>query len=332
MSTDKPLKISIAMATYNGGKYLQEQLDSFLAQTRLPDELVITDDCSTDNTLEIIQAFAVKAPFEVRWEQHEKNLGYTDNFNQALMKTTGDLVFLSDQDDVWFPEKLERMERYALDDPKALVVMNDAALTDGELNDTGLTKQGQIASAGMTDSSFVMGCCAVVRRELLNLCLPIPAGFKGHDSWIVGIAEGIERKLVIGEVLQWYRRHDENESQFIVNRVTKVTRLTLIYHNLLRILYSSGYNVEIGTEYIQINLIYSAVLNSISKTKNQDLRVSLINYSKKLNYRIKLLSERKKITSQRRCYRIISIYSLYTLKDSEGIYGLRLALKDLLLR
>ena len=104
-SSAQTLRISIAMSTYNGGKYLQEQLDSFLAQTSLPDELVITDDCSTDNTLEIIQAFAAMAPFEVRWEQNEKNLGYTGNFNQALMKTTGDLVFLSDQDDVWFPEK-----------------------------------------------------------------------------------------------------------------------------------------------------------------------------------------------------------------------------------
>ena len=86
------MKISIAMATYNGGKYLREQLDSFLAQTRLPDELVITDDCSTDDTLAIIETFAATAPFEVRWERNEQNLGYTGNFNKALMKAAGDLV------------------------------------------------------------------------------------------------------------------------------------------------------------------------------------------------------------------------------------------------
>lgn len=230
------MKISIAMATYNGGKYLREQLDSFLAQTRLPDELVITDDCSTDDTLAIIEAFAATAPFEVRWERNEQNLGYTGNFNKALMKAAGDLVFLSDQDDVWFPEKLERMERYALDDPEALVVMNDAALTDGDLNDTGLTKLGQIVCAGMTDSSFVMGCCAAVRRELLDLCLPIPAGYKGHDNWIVKMAEGVGRKRVFADVLQWYRRHNENESQFIANRTTKVTRLTVFRLRLVRLL------------------------------------------------------------------------------------------------
>lgn len=229
------MKISIAMATYNGGKYLREQLDSFLAQTRLPDELVITDDCSTDDTPAIIETFAASAPFEVRWEQNKKNLGYTGNFNKALMKATGDLVFLSDQDDAWFPEKLDRMERYALDDPEALVVMNDAALTDGKLNDTGLTKLGQIASAGLSESSFVMGCCAAVRRELLDLCLPIPAGYKGHDGWIVKMAEGVGRKRVFADVLQWYRRHDENESQFIANRTTKVTRVTVFRLRLVRL-------------------------------------------------------------------------------------------------
>lgn len=230
------MKISIAMATYNGGKYLREQLDSFLAQTRLPDELVITDDCSTDDTLAIIETFAATAPFEVRWERNEQNLGYTGNFNKALMKAVGDLVFLSDQDDVWFPEKLERMERYALEDPEALVVMNDAALTDGDLNDTGLTKLGQIACAGMTDSSFVMGCCAAVRRELLELCLPIPAGYKGHDNWIVKMAEGVGRKRVFADVLQWYRRHNENESQFIANRTTKVNRRHAFLNSSKRLL------------------------------------------------------------------------------------------------
>jgi glycosyltransferase involved in cell wall biosynthesis len=230
------MKISIAMATYNGGKYLREQLDSFLAQTRLPDELVITDDCSTDDTLAIIETFAATAPFEVRWERNEHNLGYTGNFNKALMKAVGDLVFLSDQDDVWFPEKLERMERYALEDPEALVVMNDAALTDGDLNDTGLTKLGQIVCAGMTDSSFVMGCCAAVRRELLDLCLPIPAGYKGHDNWIVKMAEGVGRKRVFADVLQWYRRHNENESQFIANRTTKVNRRHAFLNSSKRLL------------------------------------------------------------------------------------------------
>ena len=157
------MKISIAMATYNGAQYIQEQLQSFVDQTRQPDELIITDDCSTDQTEAIVGEFAKTAPFAVEFHRNENNLGYCGNFNAALMKTTGDLVFLSDQDDVWFPEKIEHMINVAERNPHAWIVMNDAALTDGGLKEVGLTKVGQIRSAGLPLESFVMGvllCCA----------------------------------------------------------------------------------------------------------------------------------------------------------------------------
>ena len=218
------MKISIAMATYNGAEYLDAQLNSFVTQTRPPDELVVTDDCSTDSTVEILERFAQTAPFSVLVHRNQHNYGYCGNFNQALLRTSGDLVFISDQDDVWFPEKIERMVSFALHCPEALVVMNDAALTNADLSDSGLTKFGQIRSAGFKESSFVMGCCAAVKRDLLDLCLPIPEGFDAHDSWVVGIADALGRKRVLPEVLQYYRRHEQNESQWIVNRTTRVTR------------------------------------------------------------------------------------------------------------
>lgn len=226
------MKISIAMATYNGAQYIQEQLHSFIDQTRQPDELIITDDCSTDQTEAIVREFAKIAPFTVRFHRNEKNLGYCGNFNAALMKATGDLVFLSDQDDVWFPEKIEHMVDVAGRNPQALVVMNDAALTDGELNEVGLTKAGQIRSAGFTLESFVMGCCCGIRRELLDFCMPIPEGIKAHDNWIVAFADALNGKVVDGRVLQYYRRHDSNESQFIANRTTKVTRHHAFLHSV----------------------------------------------------------------------------------------------------
>lgn len=218
------MKISIALATYNGAAYLHEQLESFNGQTYRPDELVITDDGSIDGTSDIVAEFAAIAPFQVIYSKNQINLGYAGNFNAALMKTTGDLVFLSDQDDVWFPEKIERMVAMAESDPEALVLMNDAALTDADLNDTGLTKLGQIRSAGFSEHSFVMGCCAVVRRELLELCLPIPDECKAHDNWIIEIADGLGRKRIYPVVMQYYRRHGKNESQVIVNRTARVTR------------------------------------------------------------------------------------------------------------
>lgn len=218
------MKISIALATFNGSSYLAEQLASFADQTLLPSELIVSDDGSSDDTLRVLERFCGDAPFPVFFCQNEHNHGYGSNFNAALLNTSGDLVFLSDQDDVWFPEKIERMVALAESDSDSLLFMNDAALTDADLIDTGLTKLGQIQSAGFSESSFVMGCCILVRRELLDLCLPIPAECKAHDNWIVGIADGLGRKRIHPEVLQYYRRHGDNESQWIVNRTKRVTR------------------------------------------------------------------------------------------------------------
>lgn len=235
------MKISIALGTYNGACFLQAQLDSFVAQTRRPDELVATDDGSTDNTIGILESFAATAPFKVSVRRNERNFGYGGNFNQALLRTRGDLVFLSDQDDVWFPHKIERIAAIAAQDLRALVFMNDAALTDADLRDTGLTKLGQIHSAGFNESNFVMGCCAAVKRDLLDLCLPMPEECFEHDIWIVGIADRMGRKRIVPEVLQYYRRHNDNESQWIVNRTTRVTRWhvraerwRLLFRGLLR--------------------------------------------------------------------------------------------------
>jgi glycosyltransferase involved in cell wall biosynthesis len=218
------MKISIALATHNGARYINEQLDSFLTQTRHPDELVITDDCSTDDTLATVRRFAEVAPFPVIWSRNESQLGYGANFNASIQRTTGDLVFLSDQDDVWFPHKLARMVEVADKNRNVLVLINDAMLTDESLRETGLTALSQIRSAGFDDRYFVMGCCVAVRREWLNVCLPLPLGQKSHDSWIAGIAGEISRKQIVPEVLQYYRRHGKNESQWIVHRLTRVTR------------------------------------------------------------------------------------------------------------
>ena len=325
------MKVSIAMATYNGGKYLREQLDSFLAQTRLPDELVITDDCSTDDTLAILEEFAASAPFEVRWERNEENLGYTGNFNKALMKATGDLVFLSDQDDAWFPEKLERMERYALDDPEALVVMNDAALTDGSLNDTGLTKLGQIASAGLSESSFVMGCCAAVRREFLDLCLPIPAGYKGHDGWIVRMADGIGRKRVCGEILQWYRRHDENESQFIANRTAKVTRVMVLKHSLLRLIQRGGQQDDSAAASGQLRAFQAGVRAARDRSR-PPLCDEFNAYLPQLENRLSALEGRLAVRNRSRWTRLPGILLLWR-KGAYGEFsGAKSAVRDLLFR
>ncbi|WP_233399168.1 glycosyltransferase family 2 protein [Idiomarina abyssalis] len=282
------------MATYNGAKYIHEQLQSFVDQTRQPDELIITDDCSTDDTESIVREFAKNAPFKVEFHRNEKNLGYCGNFNAALMKTSGDLVFLSDQDDVWFPEKIEYMTKIAESNSDALAVMNDAELTDGELNSVKLTKLGQMKSAGMGPERFVMGCCAVVRRELLDLCLPIPKAFKAHDNWIIAFADGLDAKVVNSKVLQYYRRHESNESQFIANRTSKVTRYHFFKHSI-KTLAGSGneQRYKLMEQKLVINRLNEILSKSSVKRRNQ-LEIMFREASNKLDHQRLRLNLRKK--------------------------------------
>ena len=215
------MKISIALATYNGAQYLAEQLQSYLDQDRIPDELVISDDCSNDDTCDLIDRFSEIAPFDVRLIRQSMHLGYVANFDRALSMATGDLIFLSDQDDVWRPQKISEVCEFIDKNPDFLLVLNDAEITKDDLSPTGLTKLGQLRSAGSPDSAFVMGCCCAFRRELLDLSLPIPEGAKGHDNWLVDFSNGLCAGLVLESVLQLYRRHDSNESLVIANSLRR---------------------------------------------------------------------------------------------------------------
>src|SRR3954453_13857066 len=109
-------KLSIAMTTYNGETYLREQLDSFTNQSRPPDELVVCDDQSSDRTFEILNDFRDRTPFEMQIVRNEERLGIARNFEQAIRLCRGDIIFLSDQDDVWMEDKLLQHEQVYMND------------------------------------------------------------------------------------------------------------------------------------------------------------------------------------------------------------------------
>lgn len=156
------------MATFNGAKYLQEQLDSFLWQTRLPDELVVCDDGSTDATPQILEAFRQQAPFAVRIYRNEANLGYIKNFEKALSLCMGDIIFLSDQDDVWFCDKVETMAAILAKRQDIFVLQTDMVLADKNMIPSSYTQLGNILSMGQRADSFVFGCGTTAgwKREL----------------------------------------------------------------------------------------------------------------------------------------------------------------------
>lgn len=217
------MNVSIAMATFNGARHLQAQLDSFASQTCLPDELVACDDGSSDATLATLEAFAQRAAFPVVVMRNQATLGYVRNFERALSACRGDIVLLSDQDDVWFPEKIARMVA-ALDARADLqVVVADMVLTDGELHPTSRTQLGNILDIGMPASSYVAGCATAMKRGWLDLVLPVPSHVVTHDNWIHRLAQALDVRQVLPAPLQFYRRHGGNASTSAASEPARVS-------------------------------------------------------------------------------------------------------------
>ncbi len=222
-----PLRLSIVMCTYNGATYLQAQLDSLLAQTRLPDEMVISDDASTDGTPAMLEAFAVTAGglgIDVRLSRHPSNVGFVENFSSALRQATGDVVFLCDQDDIWRADKLAVMAARFAQDPDLLLLHSDARLVDARgrslnclmfeaLQMTAQEKQaihdGRAFEVVMR-RSFVTGATAVVRREVIGLALPIAADWI-HDEWIAAVVSAVGKMDFVDAPLIDYRQHGGNQ-------------------------------------------------------------------------------------------------------------------------
>jgi glycosyltransferase involved in cell wall biosynthesis len=228
------LKVSVALASCNGERYIGEQLQSILAQTRPPDQLVLRDDCSDDRTVEIAREFSNRARIPIDLEVNSKRLGYTRNFSTALQACDGDVVFLSDQDDIWQPEKIETVLQMLAEQPAVHVLLHDAEIADESGQGTGLTKLGQIRDAGMSENAFFMGSCMAVHASFLDAVLPIPDEYAEHDHWLAEIARSLGMLYVLEKPLQRYRRHGGNQSLHPANRTVPLGRLGWLQHRIRR--------------------------------------------------------------------------------------------------
>jgi glycosyltransferase involved in cell wall biosynthesis len=215
------LSISIALCTYNGEKYLQEQLDSFLQQTRLPDELVVCDDGSQDATVAILQDFAARAPFPVRLSINPENLGFSKNFERAISLCEGDIIAISDQDDEWLPEKLAKFENVFLNHPEIGFVFCDAMLVDENLNPLGYSVwdyygfksnivkyflPGEFTTI-LFKRSAIAGAMTAFRAVLREIILP-SANNWAYDQWIPFAASIHMGVASLPEKLNKYRQHE----------------------------------------------------------------------------------------------------------------------------
>jgi glycosyltransferase involved in cell wall biosynthesis len=216
--------LSIALCTYNGERFLPAQLDSFCSQQRLPDELIVCDDASRDGTVRVVQSFAERAPFPVRLEVNPTNLGTAANFTKALSLVRGDLILPADQDDVWCPEKLDRIERTMAENPAAGVAFSNATLVDENLHPRGSrlwnaiefgSSERRLLATGsgvrvLARRNVVTGAAMAFRSAFRDLVLPVPSGWV-HDAWIALLIAAVAPIVPIPESLILYRQHPDQQ-------------------------------------------------------------------------------------------------------------------------
>lgn len=323
------MKLSVALATWRGTAHLQAQLDSLAAQIRQPDELVAVDDASGDATPDMLVAFAAQAPFPVKVLRNPVNLGYAANFNRALTECTGDLVLPCDQDDLWFPDKLAKFEAWAYATPDAQIFACDTELTDGSLNPSGRTKRGQIAAMGLPQEAFVMGCCLSVRRAFLDITLPIPDEAKAHDTWLVELADRFGLVDRRADVLQYYRQHGANTSDFAANTTLNIGRGRLAAQRAAsiwrRIRSDGGLRAELTFLTLQEERVVQAAagLQAICGPARYDAAVSA------LAARRLMLGARADVRAMRGLERIPAALRLWRAGGYSRSGGLRGVLRDL---
>lgn len=219
-------KVSIAMTTYNGVRYVREQLDSLLAQTEPPAEIVICDDGSTDGTVELLQNYA-QQDARIRLFCNDVSLGVNRNFLQAMARCSGDWIMLCDQDDYWYPEKIERCLGAAMDLPQQLplLVTSRAIPVDVEGRPLARLQERVDYQAGYWTllGHNSQGCTLLMNRLLVQqvLELPVPNEEELVDpqtgkpivyfDWAIGLlAVMLGVKLDLGQVLMDYRIHPKN--------------------------------------------------------------------------------------------------------------------------
>lgn len=256
MSGPNAVTVSVALCTYKGEMYLATQLDSILAQTRLPDELVVCDDASPDGTWALVENYAPRirsAGIRLSLHRNAANLGYVGNFQRALEATTGSIVFLCDQDDAWHPTKVARYLPEFERRSDLLVLHSNARLVDGDGGDMHCSlfealevtrEELDVIHAGrafevLVRRNIVTGATMAVRRKVFETGLATPKGWI-HDEWLAMIATFMGTVDCLEAPTIDYRQHDSNQvgarRRGFVERLTGggMSRLEFMTRTLLR--------------------------------------------------------------------------------------------------
>ena len=235
------------MATYNGGQFIREQLDSILVCTTCDDEIIISDDGSTDDTVDIVRTYA-KRFANITLVPGPKH-GPIANFNHVLSQAHGDIVFLSDQDDIWRADKVSHISS-VFAKHECSVVVHNARLVDAFGRATGENLFSLRESRPGLCKNFVrnsyVGCCMAVKADFLSAVLPIPGNVEMHDWWIGLLSDVLAKSVFIDEELIDYRRHSSNVSHMSHHSLPIMisNRMTLAVEIMKRVIREKGYEAS----------------------------------------------------------------------------------------
>ncbi|MDP3211525.1 glycosyltransferase family 2 protein [Methylotenera sp.] len=230
--------ISVCIATYNASKYINSQVISILDQLSPEDEVIVSDDVSTDGTVDEI--LKINDP-RIKVIKGNSRLGVIKNFERSLYAAKGELIFLSDQDDIWLPNKIS-LCKVQLD--RFLLVVTDCVVVDANLYSLSpsffaLKKSRKGIIRNIYRNSYI-GCCIAFRRELLDIALPFPVGIPMHDLWLGILAEIKGDVAFLPNKLLLYRRHGNNlsglDSHFSIIKKIRM-RIFLIFNLCTRIMW-----------------------------------------------------------------------------------------------
>ena len=282
-------KIDVLMATYNGEKYLAEQLDSIINQTYHNWNLLIRDDNSTDRTLEIIQDYQKKDNRIKLLKDNKGNLGIVKNFEELLKNSESEFIMFSDQDDIWIENKLDMyLKMIEKIKNKGFMIHSDAILFDKNksniLKDTFISKKA--INKGLENvffNYFVQGATILISKEIKNFILPFPKEAYLHDRYIHLISELFFERVFINQALIYYRQHDNNQ---IGAKNTLKTLLSKRYfdkqdYQLIKAIYDKYNNLlttdkkKLIEEYFEITDIKKNRFNRFLNLKKSKISIPL---------------------------------------------------------
>lgn len=293
------MKVSVAMATYNGVSYVEEQLDSILRQTRAVDEVIICDDCSIDNTVTVVKEFIHQHQLQSNWriEVNEKNLGFGSNFNQAVMKTTGDIIFFCDQDDIWIEDRVQVMT--ALMEERQEILMLGSEYKPFESTSDAYKASSRDLAKFKNDKSLehlrlqaktifigYLGCSMCIRRSFFDQIQPYWFEGWAHDEFVWKLALCQDGAYIYHGITLKRRLHSENVSMGKMRDVKKRVKF-------LEELQKSH---EATLKFAEDHYLDNETIRLIEKNINS------------VNLRIGLLKEKKYLNTIRLCLKYFKYY------------------------